>query len=170
MARITLFRHAKAENPDLDTADIDRVLAWRGRRNAARMGRFIGDRGMLPNLIIVSTAARTRETYQLASADWPDIPVMFLDSIYEASATTLMTAIEAYGAECERVMVIGHNPGLVVLLHNLVEAPPSGVNMSYFPTSCVADIGFDVPHIREIEPESGRLLSLIRVRELTADG
>jgi len=55
-------------------------------------------------------------------------------------------------------------------LHNLVEAPPSGINMSYFPTSCVADIGFDVPHIRDIEPETGRLLSLIRVRELAGGG
>ena len=63
-------------------------------------------------------------------------------------------------------MVIGHNPGLVVLLHNLVEAAPAGINMSYFPTACVADIVFDVPHIRDIHPDSGRLLSFVRVREL----
>ena len=167
MARITLFRHAKAENPDFQTADSERILATRGRRNAARMGRLIKEKGLLPDLIIVSTAARTRETFELASGDWPDIPVMFLDSIYEASATTLMAAIEAHGGDCKRVMVIGHNPGLVVLLNNLVDVPPTGVNMSYFPTSCVADIGFDVPHIRDIQPESGRLLSFIRVRELS---
>jgi phosphohistidine phosphatase len=166
MARITLFRHAKAENPDLQTADSERALASRGRRNAARMGRFIKEKGLLPDLIIVSTAARTRETFDLASAEWPDLPVLFLDSIYEASATTVMAAIESHGADCERVMVIGHNPGLVVLLHNLVDSPPTGVNMSYFPTSCVADIGFDVRYIRNIQPESGRLLSFIRVREL----
>ena len=166
MARITLFRHAKAENPDLETADFERVLASRGRQNAVRMGRFIKEKGLLPDLVIVSTAARTRQTYELASRDWPDIPVVFLDSIYEASATTVMAAIEAHGGDCERVMVIGHNPGLVVLLHNLVDSPPSGINMSYFPTSCVADIGFDVPHIKNIHPESGRLLSFIRVREL----
>ena len=167
MARITLFRHAKAEDPHLQTADVARVLASRGRRNAARMGRFISENGLLPDLVIVSTAARTRQTYELASANWSDIPVLFLDSIYEASGTTVMAAIEAHGADCERLMVIGHNPGLVVLLHNLVDAPPSGVNMSYFPTSCVADIGFDVQHIRDIQPESGRLLSFIRVRELS---
>ncbi|MEK9855632.1 MAG: histidine phosphatase family protein [Rhodobiaceae bacterium] len=131
------------------------------------MGRFIREKGLLPDLVIVSTAARTRETFELASRDWPDIPVLFLDSIYEASATTVMAAIEAHGGDYERVMVIGHNPGLVVLLHNLVDSPPSGLNMSYFPTSCVADIGFDVPHIRDIQPESGRLLSFIRVRELS---
>lgn len=166
MAHITLFRHAKAEIPNLQTADFERMLASRGRRNAVRMGRFIKEKGLLPDLVIVSTAARTRQTWELAASQWPDIPVMFLDSIYEASATTLMTAIEAHGGACERVMVIGHNPGLVVLLHNLVEAAPAGVNMSYFPTACVADIGFDVPHISDIHPDSGRLLSFIRVREL----
>ncbi|MGB2461593.1 MAG: SixA phosphatase family protein [Candidatus Puniceispirillaceae bacterium] len=166
MARITLFRHAKAETPDLQTADVSRVLASRGRRNAAQMGQFIKEKGLLPDLVIVSTAARTRQTWEIASGHWPDIPVIFLDSIYEASATTIMAAIDSHGGECERVMVIGHNPGLVVLLHNLVDAPPSGVNMSYFPTSCVADIGFDVSRIKDIEPESGRLLSLIRAREL----
>jgi phosphohistidine phosphatase len=167
MARITLFRHAKAEAPDREKADFDRCLSSRGQRNAVRMGRFIRDKGLLPDLVIVSKAARTRETYELASRDWPDIPAVFLDSIYEASATTVMAAIEAHGGDCERVMVIGHNPGLVVLLHNLVDSPPSGINMSYFPTSCVADIGFDVQHIRDIQPESGRLLSFIRVRELS---
>ena len=167
MARITLFRHAKAETPNPQTADFERVLASRGRRNAARMGRFIEEKGLLPDLVIVSTAARTRETYEIASEQWPDIPVTFLDSIYEASATALMMAVEAHGEDCERVMVIGHNPGLVVLLHNLVDSPPSGINMSYFPTSCVADVGFDVPRIRDIVPETGRLLSFIRVRELT---
>ena len=166
MAHITLFRHAKAETPNLETADFERVLASRGQHNALRMGRFIKDKGLLPDLVIVSTSARTRQTWELAASQWPDIPVMFIDSIYEASATTLMAAIDAHGGNCERVMVIGHNPGLVVLLHNLVDTSPAGVNMSYFPTACVADIGFDVPHIRDIHPESGRLLSFIRVREL----
>ena len=134
MARITLLRHAKAENPDMATADIDRVLAQRGRRNADRMGRFIRENGLLPQLIILSPSARTRQTHEIASAHWPDVPVKYVDSIYEASGTTVFSAIESFAGDLRSVMVIGHNPGLVVLLHNLVEAPPTGLNMSYFPT------------------------------------
>ena len=63
-------------------------------------------------------------------------------------------------------MVIGHNPGLAVLLGQLVEAPPPDADLFYFPTSCVADIGFDAATIGEIAEESGRLISLVRVREL----
>ena len=166
MARITLLRHAKAEIPDMVTADFDRALAARGRRNADRMGRFVRDNDMLPELIMLSPSARTRETYDLASLHWPDIPIEHVDSIYEASGTTLFSAIEAYAANLGSVMVIGHNPGLVVLLHNLVDEPPAGVNMSYFPTCCLADVGFDAAKIADIQPLSGRLLSFARVREL----
>ena len=76
MARITLFRHAKAETPAMQKSDFDRVLSNRGRRNA---------------------------------------------------------------------------------------------DIFYFPTSCLADIGFDAPKIGEIESESGRLMSLVRVRDLPDD-
>ena len=170
MARITLFRHAKAETPTMQKSDFDRVLANRGRRNADRMGRFIARNHLLPDLVIVSPALRTRETHELASVHWPDIPVIYRDSIYEASATNILTAIESLAGQAERVMVIGHNPGLAVLLGNLVETPPPDADIFYFPTSCVADIGFDAPTIGEIAPESGRLMSLVRVRDLSDDG
>ena len=166
MARITLLRHAKAENPDMVTADFDRALAARGRRNADRIGRFVRDSDLLPELIILSPSARTRQTHELASVHWPDVPVQHVDSIYEASGTTVFSAIEAHAGHLGSVMVIGHNPGLVVLLHNLVEEPPAAVNMSYFPTCCLADVGFDAKQISDIQPESGRLLTFTRVREL----
>ena len=170
MARITLFRHAKAETPAMQKSDFDRVLSNRGRRNADRMGLFIARNNLVPDMVIVSPAARTRETLQLASAHWPDIPVIYRDGIYEASATNILAAIESLAGDAERVMVIGHNPGLAVLLGNLVETPPPDADIFYFPTSCLADIGFDAQNIGEIEPESGRLMSLVRVRDLPDDG
>ena len=170
MARITLFRHAKAETPAMQKSNLERALANRVRRNADRMGRFIAKNNLLPDMVIVSPAARTRETLELASAHWPDIPVIYRDSIYEASATNILTAIESLAGDAERVMVIGHNPGLAVLLGNLVETPPPDADIFYFPTSCVADIGFDAPTIGKIAPESGRLMSLVRVRDLSDDG
>ena len=170
MARITLFRHAKAETPTMQKSDFDRVLAKRGRRNADRMGRFIARNNLLPDMVIASPAARTRETYELASVHWPDIPVIYRDSIYEASASTILGAIDALAGDAERVMVIGHNPGLAILLGNLVETLPPDADIFYFPTSCLAEIGFDAPIIGEIAPESGRLMSLVRARDLPDEG
>lgn len=167
MARITLFRHAKAETPSSQQDDYSRVLNARGRRNADRMGRFIAENALVPELVIVSGAARTRETHEIASQHWPDTPVIWSDSIYEASATTIMAAIEAHGGDKGHVMVIGHNPGLTVLLMHMIDATATHTNLAYFPTSCVADIGFDAETINQIDPESGRLCSLVRVSELS---
>jgi phosphohistidine phosphatase len=166
MARITLFRHAKAEYPLAGKDDYNRTLAPRGLRNADRMGRFIIENNLIPDLVIVSGAARTRETYDRASVHWPSLPTIFTDSIYEASATTILTAIEAHGGDLQNVMVIGHNPGLAVLLHHLVDSSIAHTDLSHFPTSCVADIVFDAPSISEIDIEAGRLCSFMRVREL----
>ena len=166
MARITLFRHAKAETPSSQQDDFSRVLNTRGQRNADRMGRFIAENDLVPELVIVSSAARARETHEIAAHHWPDTPVIWLDSIYEASATTIMAAIEAHGGDNGHVMVIGHNPGLTVLLMHMIDATATHANLAYFPTSCVAVIGFDAETINQIDLESGRLYSLVRVAEL----
>ena len=166
MARITLFRHAKAETPSSQQDDFSRVLNARGQRNADRMGRFIAENALVPELVIVSSAARTRETHKIAARHWPDTPVIWSDSLYEASATTIMAAIEAHGGDNGHVMVIGHNPGLTVLLMHMIDTTVTHANLAYFPTSCVADIGFDSDTINQIDPESLRLCSLMRVREL----
>ena len=166
MARITLFRHAKAETPSSQQDDYSRVLSARGRRNADRMGRFIAENALVPELVIVSGAARTRETHQIAAQHWQDTPVIWSASIYEASATTIMAAMEAHGGDKGHVMVIGHNPGLTVLLMHMIDATATHTNLAYFPTSCLADIGFDAETINQIDPESGRLCSFVRVAEL----
>ena len=74
MARITLFRHAKAEYPLAGKDDYNRTLAPRGRRNADRMGRFILENNLIPDLVMVSGAARTRETLSLIHISEPTRP------------------------------------------------------------------------------------------------
>ena len=49
----------------------------------------------------------------------------------------------------------------------MIDATATHPNLAYFPTSCVADIGFDAETINQIDPESGRLCSLVRVSELS---
>lgn len=166
MARITLFRHGKAEAPNIEGTDFDRVLTNRGRLNAATMGSFIQRQNMLPDLVLVSPAARTQETYQIASNDWPEIPHQICDTIYDASASSLLMLIAAQSEIAENIMIIGHNPGLVVLLNRLVGLQHRDRNLSYFPTSCVADIGFAVDRLAQVEPDEGVLLSIIRARDL----
>ncbi|MDB3892106.1 histidine phosphatase family protein [Alphaproteobacteria bacterium] len=163
-----LFRHGKSDAPSLQHADFDRGLTSRGVANARRMGEFVRDHIKLPDIILVSTARRTSQTYELAAEAWPDIPVVFSDKIYEASASTLLLLVEEVAADYGSVMIIGHNPGLVVLLNLSVGSRHTDGNLSHFPSCSVADIGFEAPKLGDIEINEGRLLSIKRVRDLEA--
>ena len=156
MARITLLRHGKSETPKAGVSDFDRALIKRGQQNADNVGKMMVQQKMLPDFVLVSPAIRTKQTYEIVSENWPDIPMMFVDSLYEATANQLMYVIEEQANNAENMMVIGHNPSLVVLLNRMVGLTHTDNNLSYFPTCCLADI----------DPEDGRLLSIVRARDL----
>ena len=167
MARITLIRHGKAETPMTGKQDIDRSLITRGQQNAAAVGEFIAAHKMLPQLALVSPAARTRETYEHIKPHWPDyVSAKYVEALYEASASTLLTAIIDHAGDLSEIAVIGHNPSLVVLLNHMVGDGHAEQNLGYFPTCCIADIGFVAPKICDITSDEGRLLSIKRARDL----
>ena len=84
MARITLIRHGKTEIPTPAKHDFDRSLNLRGQQNSSAVGAFLREHKMLPQLVLVSPAARTRETYELMKSEWPEgIAVKFIDELYE---------------------------------------------------------------------------------------
>jgi phosphohistidine phosphatase len=168
MARITLIRHGKAEMPRIGENDFERVLVQRGIQNSEDIGAFMLTHKMLPELTLVSPAKRTRQTYELMAADWPTSSQIHLeDKLYEVTADTLLSLIFEYGRDLENIAVVGHNPSLVVLLTHFVGLVDGEMNLGYFPTCCIADIGFDARVIGDINPEDGRLLSLVRVRDLS---
>ena len=145
----------------------DRKLTSRGRKNSIAMGQFIVDQKLLPELVIVSPLCRTRETYELASQAWPsNLPVSFVSSLYEASAETLLMSILENGEKLTSVMVIGHNPSLAILLNYMTREYFSEFNSMIFPTCCMAAVGFVPPAIRDISPNSGKLMAFKKVRDL----
>ena len=136
MARVTLIRHGKAETSKLGVQDFDRPLISRGQINSSAVGAFLATHRMLPQLVLVSPSARTRETYEFIKPHWPDeIAVEFVDQLYEASASTLLQAIIDYGGDLSDIAVIGHNPSLVVLLNHMVGDGHAEQNLGYFPTN-----------------------------------
>ena len=175
MARITLIRHGKTEISSHKKHDFDRSLTLRGQQNSSAVGAFLRKHKMLPQLVLVSPAVRTRETHEFMKSHWrDDIAVKFIDELYEASADTLLDVIFKNCGVQSNVAVIGHNPSLVILLNHMIadnhHAAFNGRvtehDLSYFPTCCFADIGFEAHQITDIVVRSGKLLSMKRVREL----
>lgn len=125
MTEHTLFllRHAKS-SWDEPLPDHRRPLSARGFRDARAAGSLLAARGWRPDLVLCSTATRTRQTWQRARGAGADAgEVRYLDEIYEASTARLLELVRQAPADVGALMLIGHGPGLPGLAGSLGARP-----------------------------------------------
>jgi phosphohistidine phosphatase len=140
-----LLRHAKSDWPDV--ADQARPLAKRGRHDAPAVGRWLRSRGYLPDVVVCSTARRTRQTWELIAPELGGSPsVTFEPRAYDASALTLLYLARELPSQYRAALLIGHNPAVSELANSLVRPPaedegPLPPRLS-FPTAAVAVLEF----------------------------
>lgn len=117
---LLILRHGKSEkNRDVD--DYHRSLDDHGKRAAQRIGVWLAQQALLPDLVMTSPALRALGTAQTCCK------VMGLDAqqiqrnkpIYLASLSVLKEQLARCPPESRRVMLVGHNPGLEKLLNYL---------------------------------------------------
>ena len=113
---LILLRHAKAETPG-DRPDFERELTDRGRSDADAAGAWLADEGLRPKLVICSSAARTRQTWQGVSVALrqanPELggpEVLYQDGLYNGGRTAVVDALRRVQDDVPTVLVIGHNP------------------------------------------------------------
>ena len=122
--QLILLRHAKSDWPDVP--DRERPLAKRGRRDAPRIGRWLHEHGYQPDVVVVSVATRTRQTWDLVAPELGGAPaVHFEPRAYEASALTLLYLVQELPARYRTALLIAHNPGLSELATTLAAPPES---------------------------------------------
>jgi phosphohistidine phosphatase len=170
MKRLLLLRHAKSSWDDPALDDFDRPLASRGRKAAERMGRELASRNWLPQLALVSPAARTRETWELVAAVLPDsVPADFFDTLYEATAEDMLSEIQRTPKAIKMLLVLGHNPGLEDLAKQLAgddsEAKALKRLHEKFPTAALARFDFDGKWV-ELGLGRARLTHFLRPKDL----
>ncbi|MDO8900668.1 MAG: histidine phosphatase family protein [Phenylobacterium sp.] len=148
MQRLILLRHGKAERDSPSGDDFARRLTPRGAKDARQAGERLAEMGFRPDLALVSTAARTRETWEALKGVCPACEVRFHDDLYHAEAETVLARVREAAGSSDALMVIGHNPGLhELVLRLLVEggASPDLLQSARarFPTSAAAVFLFD---------------------------
>ncbi|MFF8912286.1 SixA phosphatase family protein [Streptomyces sp. NPDC015032] len=143
--RIVLLRHAKAEWSQ--DSDHERPLAERGRKDAPVVGRKLVDSGIVLDLALCSTAARTRETWKLAVHEMSHRPrTVYEERLYEASPGELIALINETPDDVHDLLVIGHNPGMHAVADALSESAEGDalarMNRGGFPTAAFAVVEF----------------------------
>ncbi len=165
MKTLLLMRHAKSSWKDTELSDIDRPLAKRGKKDAPFMGAVLKEKELVPQLILSSTAVRARQTAELVTAACNfSGEIRYLDDFYLAEPAAYLRGLALVPDDLERVMVIGHNPGLEGLLQIL-----SG-RIEALPTSTIAYLSLPVDSWHDLHDDTeGELLELLIPQELEVE-
>ena len=158
-----VLRHAKAEEASPGIGDRGRALKRRGRKAAGLVGRTLTRLAEEPELVLSSDATRARETAELAHSQggW-SAPIEICPAIYEAGVEGLLHQLRAVDARIRRLLLVGHQPGLSLLIGELTGKEPE------FPTAALARIDFVLERWSELAPRRGKLVWLATPDEVGA--
>jgi phosphohistidine phosphatase len=132
------------------------------------MGAALKELHFAPDLILCSSAKRTRETLELIQPFVKDAPVTFDDQFYLTSQETLYGRLKEVAIGVKRVLMIGHNPGmhgLALLLTGSGDAKSISRLEDKFPTAALAVFSFEQTVWRDLVPASGRLEAFVTPRD-----
>lgn len=134
---LVLLRHGKSAYPH-GVSDVNRPLAARGRHQAQLAGEWINKNVGAFDLILCSTAKRTRQT--LKEADLKG-SVTYLDELYDEAHQAYLETIIKHGEGVHRLAIVGHHPAIsataLALTRNRDSAPARQLEHKY-PTSAIA--------------------------------
>jgi phosphohistidine phosphatase len=165
--RLYLLRHAKSSWKDPGLDDHDRPLAGRGRRAADAVGRYLREHDLRPELVLCSTARRTRETLERMDLALGGRAVRMEPGLYGASAGALLERLRDVPDAVGSVLLIGHNPGLQELALELARPAPAVRELeAKYPTAALAAFAFEGPSWRDLDRGTARLVSFVRARDL----
>lgn len=161
MRRLMLLRHAKTERNAPSGRDQDRRLDERGHEDAIHIAAWLAKHNYLPDLALVSTAARARETWALLARKMPITQIQYVPELYGAGASGLLKIIHSVAVEDPRyLLIVAHNPGLQELALNLIadgkaaERQALAVNL---PTTGIAVIDFAIKNWNDVQFRQGKL-------------
>ena len=172
-----LLRHAKTvTNPPPGGADFDRVLAPRGRRDGRALGRLFAGKGEglgpalkgvpRPKVALVSPAARTRATAELAFTGMAEPPeCFFYDGLYGADSEEVLAYVHELDDGADAVVVVGHNPTAHSLSQGLL-APSDNKGLSLavrtgVPTCALGVYTFKAESWTDVKAGGAKLVTLM---------
>jgi phosphohistidine phosphatase len=167
MKTLTLLRHAKSTWDDPVARDFDRPLNPRGRRAARAVGQAMKAAGLTFDRVLASPALRVVETLDEVASAFGPLDPHYEPRLYLASIDTLIGIARGAGDRVDRLLLVGHNPGLEILALALARKDPlrREVEIKY-PTGTLAEIALPIERWSDLAEASGALTRFIRPRDL----
>lgn len=169
MKTLHLMRHAKSTWEDPGVGDHDRVLTASGREAAGLVANHLAAALSEVDLVLCSSAARTRQTLDAIRPALASGPVIRIeDELYGASTSDLRNRLRQVDGSVATVLVVGHNPTLQDLTLELASEGDPAVLVrirTKFPTAAVATLDFDGAW-SQLDPGTARLQAFNSPRAL----
>lgn len=157
--KLILVRHAKSDW-SAGLRDHDRVLNGRGQRDAPRIGEWLARAGHVPQVVLVSSARRTRLTWAAMAQALPEAVEQVVPGLYEASAETILDVARGLEADC--AAIVGHNPGIGLAMHQLAAAEPEHTRWQQVPTGATCVLRFEA----DVAWGAGEVLDFVTPHEM----
>lgn len=165
--QLLILRHGKSDW-NVECEDFHRPLLERGKRGAEQIGVWLQQQNLRPDFILSSPAARAIETAMRCckAMGLGENHIYQEPDIYEANFATLRAILNECPRQAQRVMLVGHNPGLEHLLEDLVNLPlPESENGKILPTATLAYLTL-AEHWSQTHSGCGTLNALVSASSL----
>ncbi len=118
---LILIRHAKSRWSNPLHSDFDRPLNERGNHDAPLMGKKLKELNIIPDLIIASSAKRTRQTAKLIAekVGYNVDEIKWEEKLYHCIPSVFDEVIFEVGDDVKTLFIIAHNPGITEYVNDL---------------------------------------------------
>jgi len=148
-----LIHHAKSDWEEPGASDFERGLTAQGYSDINTVGSYLLLRGIVPDLILSSSALRAQETAdKLAAKVGFEGPLLYLSELYYTPPETMLETVMLQDEEIDTIFIIGHNPQITGLANMLTEE-----HVSKIPTMGVVAMTFDINSWQALEDQNGEI-------------
>ena len=166
MKLISIIRHAKTEVFNVYGDDFERALTNRGEKDAARIAKRLAKLEPPVDFWLSSPALRASQTTTLMTeAIGYSGTIHWEQSIYMAAAQTLLDILNTVPDEAQHVALVGHNPGMEMLVSGLCTGSPLRLALT-MSTGTLAHVELDIYSWEQIRWNCGLLHLLLKPKVL----
>ncbi len=150
MKRLTLLRHAQAEDKFLGQRDWDRPLTKRGILDATEMAQRLKAKRLKPELILSSPAVRTQQTSSIFAEHLSGSQIETLEELYLATCSQLFKTVQSQN-KFNHLLIVGHNPGLT----ELADLISDQYRIDGMPTASIVTMKLNIDSWQALTPATG---------------
>ena len=160
-----LVRHSKASHDAV--TDLERPLTPKGTALAGLLAKELRKRLETTDLLLVSPAARARETARPIRDRLEPTDTLVREEIYNLGPNGILGVLAEEGADARTVVVVvGHEPTISVLAHILHDTDDDLASQISFGVPTATAVIIDVPGAwADLEPKSARIREIFTARK-----